>query len=36
MFKKINCLQFSGGDNGYYGTGYDLYVVFPNKKGEKV
>lgn len=25
--KKINCLQYSGGDNGYYGTGYDLYVV---------
>jgi hypothetical protein len=24
--KKINCLQFSGYDNGYYGTGYDLYV----------
>lgn len=25
--KKINCLQYSGGDNGYYGTGYDLYVT---------
>lgn len=24
--KKINCLQFSGEDNGYYGTGYSLYV----------
>lgn len=24
--KKINCLQYSGGDNGYYGTGYDVYV----------
>ncbi len=24
--KKINCLQYSGGDNGYYGTGYNLYV----------
>lgn len=24
--KKINCLQYSGYDNGYYGTGYDLYV----------
>lgn len=24
--KKINCLQFSGGDNGWYGTGYDLFV----------
>ena len=25
--QKINSLQYSGGDNGYYGTGYDLYVV---------
>lgn len=25
--KKINCLQYSGYDNGYYGTGYDLYVM---------
>ena len=24
--KKINCLQYSGGDNGYYGTGYILYA----------
>ena len=24
--KKINCIQYSGGDNGYYGTGYDLCV----------
>lgn len=24
--KQINCVQYSGGDNGYYGTGYDLYV----------
>lgn len=24
--KKINCLQFSGHDNGYYGTGYLLVV----------
>lgn len=24
--EKINCLQYSGEDNGYYGTGYDLYV----------
>ena len=24
--KKINCLQYRGCDNGYYGTGYDLYV----------
>ncbi len=24
--KRINCLQYSGGDNGYYGTGYNLYV----------
>lgn len=25
--QKINSLQYNGGDNGYYGTGYDLYVV---------
>lgn len=25
--QRINCLQVSGGDNGYYGTGYDLYVT---------
>jgi len=24
--KRINCVQYSGGDNGYYGTGYRLYV----------
>ena len=24
--KRINCVQYSGGDNGYYGTGYSLYV----------
>lgn len=24
--KKINCIQYSGGDNGYYGTGYNLFV----------
>lgn len=24
--KRINCVQYSGGDNGYYGTGYYLYV----------
>ena len=23
---KINLLQYEGGDNGYYGTGYSLYV----------
>lgn len=27
--RKINCLQFSGSDNGYYGTGYDLFVLVP-------
>lgn len=27
--QKINCLQFSGYDNGWYGTGYDLYVMVP-------
>lgn len=31
--KKINCLQYSGYDNGYYGVGYDLYVSV--KKGGK-
>lgn len=25
--QKINSLQYNGEDNGYYGTGYDLYVV---------
>lgn len=30
--KRINCVQYSGGDNGYYGTGYWLYVRVP--KGE--
>jgi hypothetical protein len=24
--KRVKCVEFSGGDNGYYGTGYDLYV----------
>lgn len=24
--KKVNCLQYEGHDNGYYGTGYSLYV----------
>jgi hypothetical protein len=33
--EKINCLQFSGSDNGYYGTGYDLYVRKPNAMEEK-
>ena len=25
---KINLLSYKGGDNGYYGTGYDVYVEF--------
>ena len=25
---KINLLSYEGGDNGYYGTGYDVYVEF--------
>ena len=25
--RRINRLQVSGGDNGYYGTGYDLYIT---------
>ena len=29
--KQINCVQYSGGDNGYYGTGYDLYVRVPGR-----
>lgn len=24
--KKINLVQYEGGDNGYYGTGYDVFV----------
>lgn len=24
--KKINLIQYEGGDNGYYGTGYDVFV----------
>lgn len=24
--KKINLVQYGGGDNGYYGTGYDVFV----------
>ena len=24
--RKINLVEYSGYDNGYYGTGYDLYV----------
>lgn len=31
--KKIHCLQYSGYDNGYYGIGYDLYVVVETEKG---
>lgn len=30
--KKINCLQYSGYDNGYYGTGYDLRVRVAEKE----
>lgn len=29
--KKINAVQYSGCDNGYYGTGYDLYVKARHK-----
>lgn len=29
--RKINCLQCNGCDNGYYGTGYDLYVLKPEE-----
>lgn len=24
--KRINCVQYSGSDNGFYGTGYHLFV----------
>ena len=30
--KRINCVQYSGGDNGYYGTGYSLYVKIAKKE----
>lgn len=30
--KKINCLQYSGYDNGYYGTGFDVYVKVSNNE----
>lgn len=30
--KKINCLQYSGYDNGYYGTGFDVYVKVANNE----
>lgn len=29
--RKINCMQYSGGDNGYYGTGYNLYIRKPGE-----
>ena len=33
--KKINCIQYSGYDNGYYGTGFDVYVrVADNEQRE--
>jgi hypothetical protein len=28
---KINCVQYSGQDNGYYGTGYRLYIKIPQE-----
>lgn len=30
--KKINLVEFSGYDNGYYGTGYNLYVRIADSK----
>jgi hypothetical protein len=24
--KKINLIQYEGGDSGYYGTGYDVFI----------
>ena len=29
--KKINLVQYEGGDNGYYGTGYNVYVNIPKE-----
>lgn len=28
---RINLIQYAGADNGYYGTGYDVYVTVQNK-----
>lgn len=30
--KSINCVEYRGSDNGYYGTGYDLYVKVSEKR----
>ena len=30
--KRINCVQYSGDDNGYYGTGYHLYIRIPEEE----
>lgn len=30
--KRINCVQYRGSDNGYYGTGYHLYVRIAEKE----
>ena len=32
--KKINCLQYSGYDNGYYGVGYHLFVMLDTTREE--
>ena len=32
---KINCVQYSGEDNGYYGTGYRLYIKIPEDEVKK-
>lgn len=32
--KQINCVQYSGYDNGYYGVGYDLFVRVAEKERE--
>lgn len=32
--KRINCVQYKGYDNGYYGTGYELYVKIQNSGEE--
>lgn len=32
---KVNLVEYEGGDNGYYGTGYSLYVSLAKSKKEE-
>lgn len=34
--EKINLVQYEGGDNGYYGTGYKVYVNIPKETEVKI